>query len=348
MRAPERYVFTFALSCAAVLFAVSAYLLFRHLQDRFQDVADFYYGFAHEHVRRKASVGGASGDAEDYHGEGDGGRYDRERIVLLGSERVMLSFLPKANYVALGLSLLACACLLFLAVVDLKEARYYHGSASAMFFVLGIMQGLFLTSLTYALWRVETAHSRRSNLHFYAKVFTLFLCLFCTFPLALVEGLVISLAKLPLGDVGLHNVGTINQYLLTLSLLLHFFCYSCELGAVDVAFHLQFDAPDRIIALGGSSSRATRSNSSFFEEDDVRSIDAELGGRRFSNNTNVISLNAGEEDGYPFDDHGGDGEAEAEEEEPQGIRFVNKGSSNSGAGREMHEIIPVEVLDLSS
>jgi hypothetical protein len=153
-------VFTFALSCAAVLFALSAYLLFRHLKDRFQDVADFYYGFAHD--RGTVSIADDAG--------GDDGRYNRERIILLGSERMMLSLLPKANYVALGLSLLACACLLFLAVVDLKEARYYHGSASAMFFVLGILQGLLLTSLTYALWRVQALHSGRSNFHFYAKV----------------------------------------------------------------------------------------------------------------------------------------------------------------------------------
>lgn len=321
--APERYVFTFALSCAAVLFALSAYLLFRHLKDRFQDVADFYYGFAHD--RGTVSIADDAG--------GDDGRYNRERIILLGSERMMLSLLPKANYVALGLSLLACACLLFLAVVDLKEARYYHGSASAMFFVLGILQGLLLTSLTYALWRVQALHSGRSNFHFYAKVFTLFMCLFCTFPLALVEGLFIGLAKLHLSDDGLHNVGTVNQYLLTLSLLLHFFCYSAELSAVDITFHLQFAAVDRIIALGGSSSLSTRS-SRFFDEED-RTLGAAEAGRRFG--SNVISLNAKE---YEEDDADDD-----QLEGGRGMRFVNKGSS---AGREMHEIIPVEVLDLNS
>ncbi len=377
--APERYVFTFALSCAAVLFALSAYLLFRHLKDRFQDVADFYYGFAHD--RGTVSIADDAG--------GDDGRYNRERILLLGSERMMLSLLPKANYVALGLSLLACACLLFLAVVDLKEARYYHGSASAMFFILGILQGLLLTSLTYALWRVQALHSRRSNFHFYAKVplYHLPPCSTCVFANAKptahqpgVYALHVPLLHLPAGagrralhrpgqaapwvgnrasiippplnprhwswlthsptffpihisDDGLHNVGTVNQYLLTLSLLLHFFCYSAELSAVDITFHLQFAAVDRIIALGGSSSLSTRS-SRFFDEED-RTLGAAEAGRRFG--SNVISLNAKE---YEEDDPD-----DQQLEGGRGIRFVNKGSS---AGREMHEIIPVEVLDLNS
>jgi hypothetical protein len=136
-----------------------------------------------------------------------------------------------------------------------------------------------------------------------------------------------------ISDDGLHNVGTVNQYLLTLSLLLHFFCYSAELSAVDITFHLQFAAVDRIIALGGSSSLSTRS-SRFFDEED-RTLGAAEAGRRFG--SNVISLNAKE---YEEDDADDD-----QLEGGRGIRFVNKGSS---AGREMHEIIPVEVLDLNS
>lgn len=152
MYAPERYIFTFALSAAALLFGLSGYLLFRYMQDRFQDVADYYYGFAH-----------ATGGEDD-------GRYNRERIVVWGSEKFMLSYLPKANYVALAISLFACFCLMFLAIVDLKDARYFHGSASALFFFLGLMQSLFLTCLTYAIRRVQTHHDRASNIRFYWKV----------------------------------------------------------------------------------------------------------------------------------------------------------------------------------
>jgi len=172
IHAPERYLFTFSLSSVAVLLAISAYLLFRHLQDRFQDVADFYYGF--EHDGRISGATSSESSASSGFGAGDGvssdGRYKRELIIVFGSERLMLSFLPKANYAVLAMSLLACACLLFLAVVDLGEARYYHGTASAMFFALSIIQSLFLTSLIYALRRVQTLHNRQSNLRFYWKV----------------------------------------------------------------------------------------------------------------------------------------------------------------------------------
>jgi len=302
--------------------AISAYLLFRHLQDRFQDVADFYYGF--EHDGRISGATSSESSASSGFGAGDGvssdGRYKRELIIVFGSERLMLSFLPKANYAVLAMSLLACACLLFLAVVDLGEARYYHGTASAMFFALSIIQSLFLTSLIYALRRVQTLHNRQSNLRFYWKVITLLLCLFCTFPVAVLEAIIMALTGSMPSETARHNVGVLNQYLLTGSLLLHFFSYSYELSAVDVSINLRFDAVERIIALGPLLSTHSSSTSFLYDSRSPGGYDVPGSGQS--------KFSIGEEESV---------------EEEQGIRFVNKGKS-----REMQEMIPVEVLDIKS
>lgn len=125
-------------------------------------------------------------------------------------------------------------------------------------------------------------------------------------------------------DARRHSIGAVNQYLLTISLLLHFVTYSSDVRGINVALNLQLNVVDGIIALDGRrSSFSGRSSTSFLEGNEP------IGSSRAKENFSIADSS----------------EEEAEPKEEQGIRFVNK-SSSVRQEKEMNEIIPMEALHL--
>jgi len=55
---------------------------------------------------------------------------------------------------------------------------------------------------------------------------------------------------MPLREDMKHNIGAMNQYLLTMSLLLHYSTYCADLRAVQITPNLQFDPIGGIITIG--------------------------------------------------------------------------------------------------